>query len=158
MADSDDLFDEADMDDLENTLRRQEESLALLERLRIMEPAAPPKERENGPRGRRDFRRWPAPEGVTLELHNGSRWQAIQATDMGIGGARIVQTPAWMLGPAPARLKAPTGFAILVLADVMWRDAKADAAGLRFEFLDTEERDQWADSLLDALLARYSVG
>lgn len=158
MDDMDELFDASGMDDVEETLRRQEESLALLERLRIAEPAAPLKERDSGPRGRRDFRRWPAPEGVTLELHNGSRWQPVQATDVGIGGARVVHLPAWMLGPAPARLKAPTGFAILVLADVMWKDAKADASGLRFEFMDTDERDQWADSLLDALLARYSVG
>jgi len=46
----------------------------------------------------------------------------------------------------------------LVLADVMWRDRKTDTVGLRFEFLDTEERDLWAERLIDALLARYSLG
>lgn len=146
------------MDEVEDALRRQEEALALLERLRLSQPAARRRAREDGPRGRRDFRRWPAPENVTLELHDGLEWRAVPASDMGIGGARITEVPAWLRGPAPARLKAPTGFPTLVLADMMWQDARTHSAGLRFEFLDTEERDAWADSLLDALLARYSVG
>lgn len=144
-------------DDVEDVLRRQEEALALLERLRIAVPAPqiPP---GDGARGRRDFRRWPTPDGVSLALHDGTRWHEAPVLDMGIGGSRLPSVPAWMLGPAPARLQAPSCAAgILVLADVMWRD-KAGGGGLRFEFLSTEERDEWADSLLDALLARYSVG
>jgi len=121
-------------DDVEDALRRQEEALSLLER------------------------RWPTPDGVSLELHDGTQWHAAPVLDMGIGGSRLPAVPAWMLGPAPARLKAPSCAGILVLADVMWRDKKSGGGGLRFEFLSTEERDEWADSLLDALLARYSIG
>ena len=155
-----DPLDEMDFtlpDDVEDALRRQEDALTLLERLRTSEPSRK-RAAEGEGRGRRDFRRWPMPDGVTLELHDGGCWRAVEATDMGIGGARLSQLPAWMLGPAPARLKAVSGPPALVLADVMWQDKKSGAAGLRFEFLDTEERDGWADSLLDALLARYSVG
>lgn len=150
-------MDAALTDDVEDALRRQEEALALLERLRIAVPSG-----EKAPggeaRGRRDFRRWPTPDGVTLELHDGMQWHAVGVLDMGIGGSRLPAVPAWMLGPVPARLQAPSCGGILVLADVMWRDKKAGVGGLRFEFLSTEERDEWADSLLDALLARYSVG
>lgn len=150
-------MDAALPDDVEEALRRQEEALALLERLRI---ALPPPGTVPGEqaRGRRDFRRWPTPDGVTLELHDGAEWQAAPILDMGIGGSRLPSVPAWMLGPAPARLRAPACAGILVLADIMWRDKKSGGGGVRFEFLSTEERDEWADSLLDALLARYSVG
>lgn len=144
-------------DDVEDALRRQEEALALLERLRIAAPSGG-KAPGDAKRGRRDFRRWPTPDGVSLELHDGTQWQTVLVLDMGIGGSRLPAVPAWMLGPAPARLKAPSCGGILVLADVMWRDKKSGGGGLRFEFLGTEERDEWADSLLDALLARYSVG
>lgn len=144
-------------DDVEDALRRQEEALALLERLRIAMPA-PKAQSGEAARGRRDFRRWPTPDGVSLALHDGMQWHDAPILDMGIGGSRLPSVPAWMLGPAPARLQAPSCAGILVLADVMWRDKKAGSGGLRFEFLSTEERDEWADSLLDALLARYSVG
>lgn len=144
-------------DDIEDALRRQEEALALLERLRIAAPSAG-KAEQGALRGRRDFRRWPTPDGVLLELHDGAAWQAVPVSDMGIGGSRLLSVPAWLLGPTPARLQAPACAGILVLADIMWRDKKSGAAGVRFEFLSTEERDEWADSLLDALLARYSVG
>ena len=146
-----------DIEDVEEILRRQDEAMALLERLRIAEPLATQKG-VDGPDGRRDFRRWPTPDGVAVELHDGERWQATDCTDLGIGGGRVRQLPAWVEGPAPARLKAPTGPGVLVLADVMWRDRKTDTAGLRFEFLDNEERDLWAEQLIDALLARYSLG
>ncbi len=144
-------------DDVEDALRRQEEALSLLERLRIAVPASS-KAAGGEARGRRAFGRWPAPEGVSLELHDGAEWQTAPILDMGIGGSRLPSVPAWMVGPVPARLKAPSCEGILVLADIMWRDKKSGAGGLRFEFLGTEERDEWADSLLDALLARYSVG
>ncbi len=144
-------------DDVEDALRRQEEALSLLERLRIAAPSGG-KAVGDEARGRRDFRRWPTPDGVSLELHDGTQWHAAPVLDMGIGGSRLPAVPAWMLGPAPARLKAPSCAGILVLADVMWRDKKSGGGGLRFEFLSTEERDEWADSLLDALLARYSIG
>ena len=47
---------------------------------------------------------------------------------------------------------------VLALADVMWHDSHSETYGLRFEFLDDEERDAWAGLLVDALLARYSLG
>ena len=143
-------------EDIEEILRRQDEAMALLERLRLAEPVGSAADERDGG-GRRDFRRWPIPEGVTLELHDTSRWQAIPCSDMGIGGARISALPEWMRGPVPARLKAGSGPAILTLADTMWRDAESGAAGLRFEFLDIEERDYWTGVLIDALLARYSL-
>jgi len=40
---------------------------------------------------------------------------------------------------------------------VMWRD-KQGKAGIRFEFTDNEERDQWSGGLIDALLARHALG
>lgn len=142
--------------DVEEILRRQDEALALLERLRANEPFAPASaEHEGG--GRRDFRRWPAPPGVTLEMHDGLDWHAADCQDMGVGGARLNSLPSWVKGPAPARLKAPGNQPVLVLADVMWRDGQAGSAGLRFEFQDDEERDQWSGALIDALLARHAL-
>ena len=143
--------------EIEEALQKQDEALALLERLRITESAAVLPENHPGG-GRRDFRRWPAPAGVTVELHNGDGWQAVDASDLGIGGVRLTSVPAWLDGPVPARLKSESGPAILALADLMWRDGKTGAAGLRFEFQDPEERDGWMAVLIDALLARYALG
>lgn len=143
--------------DIEETLRKQDEALALLERLRIAESGSATAETHSGG-GRRDFRRWPAPEGMTVELHNGDGWQRVDASDLGIGGARLISVPAWLDGPVPVRLKSASGPAILALADLMWRDGKTGPAGLRFEFQDHEERDQWTALLIDALLARYALG
>ena len=150
-------------DDVEEILRRQDEAMALLERLRVEEPFLAPHPEHSGG-GRRDFRRWPAPEGVTIELHDGARWHETVCTDMGVGGARVSHLPFAMQGPAPARLKAPGVAPILVLADVMWREGvgggdgrEGGKAGLRFEFTDDEERDQWSGGLIDALLARHAL-
>ena len=145
-------FDE----DIEQALRREDEALALLDRLRIAEPPVPASAGPVGG-GRREGRRWPAPEGVTLELHDGERWQPVPVSDLGIGGVRVPALPAWLAGPAPARLRGAAGYAILALADLMWRDSATGAAGLRFQFQDTEERDQWTGILIDALLARYAL-
>lgn len=143
-------------EDIEAALQRQDEALALLERLRIAEPTAPNTADLAGG-GRRDFRRWPAPEGVTVEAHNGERWQTIPASDLGIGGVRLSSVPAWLKAPFPVRMRGTTGTAVLALADLMWRDSQGGAAGLRFEFQDPEERDQWTATLIDALLARYAL-
>jgi hypothetical protein len=142
--------------EVEEALRRQDEALALLERLRIMEPATAIAEGHPGG-GRRDFRRWPAPRGVTVELHDGEGWQIATASDLGIGGVRVTALPADFAGPVPVRLKSAEGMAVLALADLMWRDGQAGAAGLRFEFLDPEEHDQWTVLLIDALLAKYAL-
>lgn len=143
-------------DEVEEALRLQDEALALLERLRSEEPYAKPKEETSGG-GRRDFRRWPMPAGVSVELHDGVRWRQIHCMDMGVGGARITNLPGWVAGPTPARLKAPNlGGAILVLSDVMWKDARDHKAGIRFEFSDLEERDLWSGAFIDALLAQYA--
>ncbi len=69
----------------------------------------------------------------------------------------LPDVPAWLEGPAPARLKGAASDAVLILADLMWRDSKTGAAGLRFEFQDGEERDHWTALLIDALLARYAL-
>ena len=143
--------------DLDMALRRQDEALALLERLRITE-ASGPKAADAPGGGRRDFRRWPAPEGITVELHDGSGWQPAQSSDLGVGGARLLTVPAWVDGPVPVRLRGEAGPAILTLGDLMWRDGANGAAGLRFEFSDAEDHDLWTAMLIDALLARYALG
>lgn len=143
-----------EFDEIEDALRRQDEAMALLERLRLAEPM--PKANPNpAGGGRRDFRRWPTPAAVTLELHDGEQWQRADAADLGIGGARLTRLPSWLNGPAPARLRSGQGEAVLVLADLMWRDGTG--GGLRFEFGDNEERDRWTATLIDALLARYAL-
>lgn len=142
-------------EDVEEILRRQDEAMALLERLRVSESAVH-REPEHPGGGRRQFRRWPTPPGVTIELHDGADWRPVDATDMGVGGARVKVLPEWMKGPAPARLRAPKSPPVLVLSDVMWRD-NAGAAGLGFDFLDREDHELWATSLIDALLAQYSL-
>lgn len=142
--------------EIEEALRKQDEALALLERLRIAESGSATQESHPGG-GRRDFRRWPAPEGVTVEMHDGDGWQEAAASDLGIGGVRVTTLPAWLDGPVPVRMKSTSGPAILALADLMWRDGKTGAAGLRFEFQDPEERDLWTAALIDALLAQYAL-
>jgi hypothetical protein len=147
---------EQNTSDLEEILRRQDEAMALLGRLRRAEPiGGKPGDPAGG--GRRDFRRWPSPPGVTIDLHDGEGWHTADCSDMGVGGARLNHLPDWANGPTPARLKGPTATAVLVLTDIMWRDADAGTAGLHFEFYDQEERDLWADVLIDALLAQYSL-
>ena len=150
-------MEDAAEDDIEAALRRQDEALALLERLRIVEPTGPKSSDAIGG-GRRDFRRWPAPDGIAVEMHDGSGWQPAVFSDLGIGGARLTAVPAWLNGPVPVRLRGVSGPAILTLGDVMWRDGQTGAAGLRFEFSDAEEHDQWTALLVDALLARYALG
>ena len=142
--------------DVEDALRRQDEALALLERLRMAEPAVAPAIGVGG--GRREARRWTAPKSVTVELHDGLTWRAVTCSDLGIGGVRLTAVPAWLVGTAPMRLRGASGPAVLGLADLVWRDAKMGLAGLQFEFGDPEERDQWTVVLIDALLARYALG
>ena len=96
------------------------------------------------------------PDGVTIEFHNGEKWQKVSCVDMGIGGARL-HWPKGIEAPVPARLKTPSSPAVLALVDIMWRDAKSDLTGIRFEFQDEEERDAWSGGLIDALLARHAV-
>jgi hypothetical protein len=141
--------------DVEAALRRQDEALALLERLRLAEPMTMAAAGVGG--GRREGRRWPPPQGVTLELHDTVRWQNVDCLDLGVGGARIQQLPDWANGPTPARLRAGRLGAILALADVMWHDTHAGVSGIRFEFLDSEDREAWAGMLIDSLLARYAL-
>ncbi len=134
-------------DDVEDILHCQDEAMQLLGRRRAEEPLG----------GDRDFRRWPTPQGVTLDFHDSLRCHRADVDNSG-GGARLHTLPAWLKRPAAARLKAPSmGCGALVLADVMWRD-KQGGAGVRFEFLDNEDRDLWAGGLIDALLARYALG
>ncbi|MGO8671149.1 MAG: PilZ domain-containing protein [Capsulimonadaceae bacterium] len=140
----------------EEIFRRQDEAMALLERLRLAEPPVRLNpERLGG--GRRQFRRWPLPAGVTLELHDGERWHRVECTDVGVGGARLRELPTWGGGPYPSRLKANNSPAILVLANVVWRDSNGPAAGVSFDFLGNTEQELWASSLIDALLAQYSL-
>lgn len=140
----------------EEIFRRQDEAMALLERLRVAEPFVRTMPQHIGG-GRRQFRRWPTPSGVTLELHDGSKWGRIECSDIGVGGARVIVLPSWANGPAPARLKALNAPAILVLSNVVWRDNNGTSAGLSFDFLGNDEHELWATSLIDALLAQYSL-
>ncbi len=142
-------------DDVEAILRRQDEAMALLDRLRTTEPFRRPKSDQQGAR-RREFRRWPLPEGVSLELHDSVRWHSADVLDMGVGGARLNSLLPFADGPTPARLKAPSTQAVLVLCDVMWKDNDG-RAGIRFEFRDEDERENWSGGLIDALLARHAV-
>ena len=144
-------------DEVEAALRRQDDAMLLLERLRLSEPAGP-KSADTLGGGRRDFRRWPAPAGITVELHDGGGWQPAASSDLGVGGARLTTVPAWLDGPVPVRLRGVSGPAVLTLGDLMWRDGPTGAAGLRFEFSDPEEHDLWTAILIDALLARYALG
>ncbi len=146
-------------DEVEDALRRQDEAMQLLERLRSEEPILGAHGAGVDSAGRRDFRRWPAPDGVTLEFHDGTRFHRADVDDIGTGGARLHALPAWIKGPVPARLKTPgMTVAALVLADIMWRDGADGGAGIRFEFYDNEDRENWAGGLIDALLARFAVG
>ena len=144
-------------EEVEAALRRQDEAMALLERLRIAEPSGSRSGEADGG-GRRDFRRWPAPQGVTVEMHDGTAWLPAASSDLGIGGARLTTVPGWLDGPVPVRLRGVSGPTVLTLGDLMWRDSKTGAAGLRFEFSDPEEHDLWTAILIDALLARYALG
>jgi len=157
--DFDNLKDFAFDDDVEVALRRQDEALSLLERLRTEEPFLQAGDGdEQAPDARRGFRRWVTPPGVTVELHDGDDWCRIDCSDLGVGGARTNDLPKWANGPTPTRLKAFGHAAVIALADVMWRDGKSGKAGLRFEFQDEAERDYWTSGLVDALLARHAVG
>ena len=142
-------------DEVEAALHRQDEAIALLERLRTEEPTRPSRPVLGG--GRREVRRWPTPPGVTVEMHDGLGWQVLECVDMGVGGARVSNLNPKFEGPFPVRLRAPGTSAILVLCDVMWRDKKEERAGLRFEFDGEEDREAWSGALIDALLARHSL-
>ena len=65
-------FDEvSDFDvegEVEAALRRQDEALVLLERLRAEEPFAFSGVRKNTGDDRRDFRRWATPPGIAVEM------------------------------------------------------------------------------------------
>ena len=143
--------------DVEAILNRQDEAMALLERLRLADPVGSRRLVGAGG-GRRDFRRWPTPDGLTLELHDGIRWHAADCLDLGVGGGRVRNLPDWANGPTPVRLTEGRQGTVLALADVMWHDTHAGTSGIRFEFVDAEEREVWAGLLIDALLARYSLG
>ncbi|MBC8102803.1 MAG: PilZ domain-containing protein [Cytophagales bacterium] len=140
----------------EAALRRQDEALLLLERLRSEEPFGFSNAKKIPGQERRDFRRWAMPPGITIEMHDGTRWCKINCSDVGVGGARTDFLPSWADGPTPVRLKGAAG-AVIVLSDIMWHGTSANQAGIRFEFLDDEERDFWSGTLIDALLARHSL-
>ena len=142
-------------DDVEEILRRQDEALALLNRLRSAEPFRRPPPDQQGAR-RREFRRWPLPDGVHLELHDSTSWHQADVLDMGVGGAQLNSLLPFADGPTPARLTAPATPAVLVLCDVMWKDLDS-RAGIRFEFRDEDERENWSGGLIDALLASHAV-
>lgn len=143
-------------DEVEAALHRQDEAFALLERLRAEEPTLPAKPALGS--GRREVRRWPTPPGVTMERHDGLKWYPLDCVDMAVGGARVTHLDPKLEGPFPVRLRAPGVNATLVLCDIVWRDKKEDKAGLRFDFGDDEARETWSGALIDALLARHSLG
>ena len=139
-------------------LHQRDRASLLLERLRVDTPLSPRRNRILGG-GRREFRRWPTPDGVMLELHDGSVWHPVDVLDCGVPGVRVAGLPAFVGdGPGVIRLTTPDEGAILVLADVMWRDPIAETAGLFFEFDDEEDREAWYEGLIGALLARHALG
>lgn len=162
-------------EDVEAILRRQDEAMELLLRLRSEEPFDPPRgSSENADmsgKGRRDFRRWPMPRGLAVERHDGTIWSRLTCLDIGVGGVRIAtdaHSDAGDDGPFPLRLRLqepettatpPSNGNVIVLGDVMWRRGTGSdgQAGVRFEFLDNEERDYWNDALIDALLAAQAL-
>lgn len=154
-------FDEVSEFDVESeveaALRRQDEALILLDRLRAEEPFGHSRVKQKTGDERRDFRRWETPPGITIEMHDGSRWCKIDCADVGVGGARTDHLPKWAFGPTPTRLGGEGVGTILVLSDVMWRGRKAGQAGIRFEFVDEDERDFWSGTLIDALLVRHAL-
>lgn len=148
-------MDEMSPADVERLLARQENALALLERLREADPL-PLTDEEIAPSvlatnadPRRETARAILPPHVRLDLHDGRAWQAVPCDDIGVGGAHVSALPEWAAGPTPARLLAtpPSSPAPLCLADIMWRDAAQGTAGLRFEFLSVEEQTLWAACL-----------
>lgn len=151
-ADSDDF--NTVPDEVEAALLRQDEAMALLERLRAEEPVLPPKSVAGG--GRRDFKRWPTPPTVTAQWHDGLKYRPLECVDVAVGGSCASNIPAKTEGPFPVRLNAPGTHAVLVLADIMWR-SRDGKVGLRFEFADSDERDRWAGALIDALLAHHAL-
>lgn len=143
--------------DLEAVLERQEAALQLLEQLRADMPMTRRRRRGVGG-GRRDFRRWPTPDTVTVDLHDGRQWHRVETLDCGVPGVRVIGLPAFVgEGPAVARLTTPEGGVVLVLADVMWRDAKAGTAGLFFEFQTDSDREAWSEGIIEALLSRHAL-
>ncbi len=153
----DDLSDFDVESEVEAALRRQDEALVLLDRLRAEEPFGFSRVKQKTGDERRDFRRWETPPGITIEMHDGTQWCKINCADVGVGGARTDHLPEWAYGPTPTRLGAEGLGTILVLSDVMWRGRKAGQAGIRFEFVDEDERDFWSGTLIDALLVRHSL-
>jgi hypothetical protein len=152
--------DDLDRDVLE-AFRRQDEALLLLDRLRSEEPylCGPPGGSDKGiPAERRRHRRWSPPAGVVLELHDGRTWHMLPCCDIGVGGARTDHLPAWANGPTPVRLRIPYCGSVIALADVMWCEENVCRAGIRFEFLDEEERTRWCEGLVEALLAGQAIG
>jgi hypothetical protein len=142
---------------VETALQRQDSALRLLEHLRADQPLTE-RPRQPGGGGRRAFRRWPAPETLQIDLHDGKTWLAVECQNIGVGGASISHLgPSLGDGPFAARLTTPDSGATLVLADVVWRDIKTGTLGVRFEFLDEEERDLWASGLIEALLAERTL-
>lgn len=142
--------------EIEEALRLQDEALILLDRLRASSTFRR-KRTDHGDQKRRNFRRWPVPPGVVVELHDGNAWHGVTVLDLGVGGVRVDQLPGWMKGPTPCRLSTPSVEGIIVLSDIMWRTGPQAGAGIRFEFDDPEEREAWQDGLIDALLATHAV-
>lgn len=147
---------DSEMEDIEAILERQEKAMNLLERLRMEEPIRIGGA-DLGGGGRRDFRRWPTPDSVQTEWHDGTRWQPVSCLDIGIAGGRFREWPQEAETPVPMRLRRDNTTVALILADMMWRDMQEGLAGMRFEFVDNEARDHWAVNLIDALLAQYAL-
>lgn len=159
-------------DDVEEVLRRQDAAMELLVRLRREEPfrlARPATDGGASGKGRRDFRRWPMPPNIMVERHDGTSWNRLSCLDIGVGGVRVATDAEDEAddGPFPIRLRLQrlettpqSDDSVIVLGDVMWRSGKAGAdwqAGVRFEFLDNEERDFWNGVLIDALLTTQAL-
>lgn len=138
---------DAGEEEIELILRRQDDALELLGRLREIEPII-----TTSSQPKRDIHRWRSSAAIKVEFHDGHQWHLVECSDIGVGGARLRSLPTWAEGPCPVRLSNVTSPGVLALSDVMWKNEDNGCTGIHFEFLDQEERDTWTNCLIDGLL------
>jgi len=145
-------------DEVEAILGRQEQALRLLEQLRADLPLNSKRRRKGVGGGRRDFRRWPTPETVSIEIHDSRHWHLLDSLDCGVPGVRVAALPSWVGdGPVVVRVTTPDSGPVLALGDIMWRDKKTRTAGIFFEFQTEDDREAWGEGLIEALLSRHAL-
>jgi hypothetical protein len=140
--------------DVQKLLEKQDETLRLLAKLRYkIQPTI-----DNvvqAPNQRRQYRRWAAPDSISLSVHNDD-WFSLTVLDVGIGGVKVVRdSNVPTNGPFICKLGVGDLKNVLVLSDIMWMSETA--VGIRFEFDHQDEHDLWAENLVDSLLSKLSI-